>query len=396
MAWKTITLSPAAPSPREQLLRRAIAAAPDDARLHIALARLLRNGAHYADAADAFDAAMALQGDRFADWPAMAAVTLLGRGAAAALLLCDTRWHAAGDPRWHHLRGRALRRRKRIDEARAEFARAIALGDPEQRSLRAMLGMYARLGDGAALLQACADAPPAAQRNAVVMAYRALALSLLGRAAQANALVDLDATTLRFVFTPPASFGDLAAFNTALANAILADRPPAIAASSQAAVNYSMTLPGNAALAALQAFIRDSVETYLGQLHGHPAIPPIPATLGDLPLECGAVVLRQQGRHGQHIHKRAWLSCVYHVQVPPPAAPLPGQRHAAGALLLGICDEIAPGHCASWGERSLPAIPGTLTIFPAHIFHDVAPTGADHPRIAIVSDLVPAGQSPAG
>ena len=39
--------------------------------------------------------------------------------------------------------------------------------------------------------------------------------------------------------------------------------------------------------------------------------------------------------------------------------------------------------------RAIPAEPGWLTIFPSHIFHDVAPTGASEPRISVISDLIP-------
>ncbi|MEZ0244805.1 MAG: hypothetical protein ACAH11_15635, partial [Sphingomonas sp.] len=60
-----------------------------------------------------------------------------------------------------------------------------------------------------------------------------------------------------------------------------------------------------------------------------------------------------------------------------------------GALLLGVCDGFVRGHTPCWGTRAIPAAPGWLTIFPSHIFHDVAPTGAVEPRISVISDLIP-------
>jgi tetratricopeptide (TPR) repeat protein len=370
---------------KAEAVRRAIDAAPRDPRLHAGLGAALFEMRRFDEAADALEAALALDRHGFAAWPMLAACMLRSRRAADALDLCDRRWTRDRDASWHYLRGRALEKLRRTDEARAEHLRVVALGDPGLNSVRALLESWARDLDGAALLDFCDAAGERYRDTAAIRAYRALGYSLTGRRDDARALVDLDRAVVRVPFDPPAEFGGIEGFNQALGEAILADPPPSPFL-GDADMNYAIRIRDSAPLAALRAFIRKAIADYAARLDtlGLAGVLPPPPENGRL--GCGTVVLRREGRNRQHIHTTAWVSTVYHVRVPE----LPeGDNEHRGALALGVCDEIAPGHRAAWGERYLPPTPGMLTLFPSHFFHDVVPTRSDEPRISVVSDLNP-------
>lgn len=393
MTWITMGKAPVTSHPGILvMLRDAVAASPGEPRRQRALARELHALADQRGAIDAFERLLAITGDLAGDWPSFALATLDIEGADAALELCARRWHGRGTADWHYVNAQALRALGRIGDAEADLRRAIALGDPDHDALRALLRMHAERSDGAALLAACDSLPIMAPGLGAgvagigaVRGYRALALSLLGRDDEANALVDLDAGTMRFRFEPPAGT-TLEAFNDALATAILADQP-ADTAHHDILINHAIHLPASAELTALRAFIEASYADYVAHnVARHPGPGFMPPITGATSLDYGAVTIRRQGRNGQHVHPAAYLTGVYHVRVPVLAD---GGRQA-GALVTGVCDEIAPGHRACWGHRVLPAVPGILTIFPAHYFHDVRPTGVEAQRVVVVADLMPA------
>lgn len=376
---------------RAEAMRRAIEASPRDPRLHAAYGAVLFEMRRFPEAVDALEAAATLDPTGFAAWGMLAACLLRSRRHAEALDLCDHRWTGERGANWHYARGRALRKLGRPDEARAEHLRVVELGDPGLNSVRALLEGWAKDLDGPALLDFCESVDHRYRDTAAIRAYRALGYSLTGRGAEARALVDLDRAVARVPFDPPAEFGGIHAFNHALGEAILADPPPSPFL-GDADMNYAIRIRDSAPLTALRSFIRTAVADYCARLDelGLTDIMPPPPERGRL--GCGTVVLRREGRNHQHIHTSAYVSTVYHVRVPELAE---GDNEQRGALALGVCDELAPGHRAAWGERYVPAVPGMLTIFPSHFFHDVVPTRSDEPRISVVSDLsaLPAGTS---
>jgi hypothetical protein len=79
---------------------------------------------------------------------------------------------------------------------------------------------------------------------------------------------------------------------------------------------------------------------------------------------------------------------VYHLKVPDAVR---GANDSRGALVVGCCDEIAAGHAPCWGTRTIKPVEGWLTVFPAHIFHDVVPTFSEDLRISLIGDVYGAG-----
>jgi hypothetical protein len=265
---------------------------------------------------------------------------------------------------------------------------ALTLDARWDRALAILLRRLASRPDGEATLAFNADLPPACRDTAFVRAYGAIALSRLGRQEEALHLVNLDRHVLRLPFRPPTSFGDLARFNRLLAEEILANPSP-VTRRTGFNMNSSPPLRVSETQLALRAFVRNSFEFYIAEFaaRGLDDVmrPPAAGRLSE-----AGVVLRGEGRNGQHVHGTGFLSAVYHVLSP---AEIMDASDTRGALLLGCCDEHTGGYVPCWGTRPVKPEPGWLTIFPSHVFHDVVPSRTESPRISFAADLKPVAPS---
>ena len=383
MPWTDLALRSSASLARKPLLlREAISRAPENAGLHAQLGDVLRGQYDFAGAKLAYEHALSLARD---DQPSLAGLASCLRSLhlpQAVLDLAESgAWREGAN--LHFECGHALLELGRIAEGRARLQRAVETEYPRIRALRTMLESLAAEQDGAALLAFCDALEPRQRETAVARGYRAVALSMLGRAEEARRLVDLERCVVRAKFDPPAEFGGLEAFNRELAAEILGDRPPG-AQDADTAINYQPGLVNSRAVRALRAFIREQMADYVGRLDELGLGDAMPAPPGDATLHFATVVLRREGRNRQHLHPGAYVSTVYHVEVPELDH---GAGDHRGDLVLGPCAGLAGGHRACWGERYIPAEAGWLTLFPSHVFHDVVPTGSDAPRVSAVSDL---------
>jgi len=362
------------------LARAAVERSPDNPLLKARLGALLVRAQDFTPALAALEEAAARDPSGFGEWNALAQCYLkLGR-AQDVLALARRLRDREPSALLETSRGLALRQLGRFEEARAALMDAIALSDDDLSPHFELLHMIACRKDGAALLDACDAMPARVQNLALVTGHRALGFSMLRRS-DAEGLVDLATQVTRLRFEPPAEFGGIERFNQVLANEILGDPDPSPSRREGRNINYKDDLYRTPAKWALRDFTRSAVEAYLATTRPRTGLPPPPSS-GTL---WGAhTILRRSGRNGQHLHHRAYVSTIYYVSLP--ALDPDSDR---GALELGCCDEYTRGHAPIWGLRRLRPEPGTLVIFPSHIFHDVVPTGSDQPRISVVADLLP-------
>lgn len=317
----------------------------------------------------------------FRDWARLAEHYLALDRKGDAMRACERGLQDGPTAALHHARGLTFAALGLRAQALAEFRRAVTLGEWPLMAMRAAMRMMAADEDAAPLLAYCDTVTPALRETAVTRAFRAIALSKLGRHAEARALVDLERHVMRIRFDPR---DGREAFNRALSAEILAD-PPAGREGARVSINYRPRLD-EPAMAALQAFTRQAMQDYMARREAMGLADILPLPRNPVILQTATTVLRRDGRNRQHIHPRGLISSVYHAQVPEP---LRDARDHRGALVLGVCDEPAGGHQGCWGTRHIPAAEGWLTIFPAHVFHDVVPSGIEAPRISIASDLCP-------
>jgi tetratricopeptide (TPR) repeat protein len=216
----------AAPVPDVALLEQAVAANPAAAPLHGRLAAAHFARQDFAGAAASFAEAERLDPAGFRAWEPFAASLVRIGAYAEALAACDRALDRGAGDGLRHYRGTALRRLGRREEGRADLERALVSGDRQFHTLKALLRPMSAKPDGGPLLDYCDALPPAYRRCAGANAYRAIALSRLGREEEANAMVDLDRHVVLDRFEPPAEFGGIEAFNRLLAEEILRDPPP--------------------------------------------------------------------------------------------------------------------------------------------------------------------------
>lgn len=214
--------------------------------------------------------------------------------------------------------------------------------------------------------------------------FKALALDRLGRAAEARALMSLEAFTT--VVPPSAARGRPCL--EALRGEILANRTlrpdPAGHATRQGVQTTRLVAADTPALVALRQEIMRAVDAYVAALTGdHPFVAARPAAAR---LNAWAVILGGQGRQASHRHPAGWLSGVFYVDAP---AATDGPR--PGALRLGARDDDAP---PAWGVREVEPEPGTLVLFPSYVPHATAPTGSEALRISVAFDVIPVDEPP--
>jgi|GEM_PF-932802 len=356
---------------------------PEDHGFAIGLADACFAARDFARARNAYAVEAARDPDAFERWAELAEASLWTLLPMEALRAAEQGLRRASSGQLHLLRGFALRQMGLADAAIADFEQALAMGPNFHGPLKALLRPLAERGDPAALLAFCDGLDVQHQRNALALGYRAAALSQLGRTVEARALIDLDRYVVWEPIAPPPGYADMAAFNQALAEEILA-RPMAYTSDPDVSIDYAA--PVGLALAALRGRVRERMEAYLSRYHELGldraiAPPPDAATM-----RMGLTIIQADGSNRQHLHPTGYLSTVYYVRVPDSVRTANDDR---GSLQLGPCDQRTNGHRACWGERLIKPIEGWLVLFPSHVFHDVIPTRTDELRISVPMDLEP-------
>lgn len=356
------------------------AARPEDSAALEALGDACIAARDFARARDAYTVAAAHQG--FRRWAGLADACLWTRLPMDALRAADRGLRQGATGELHLLRGLALRQLGLADAAIADFERALAMGPNFHAPLKALLRPLAERGDPAALLDFCDTLDPRHHGNALVVGYRAAALSQLDRIEEACALVDLERDVVWEPVEAPPGYDGIAGFNRALADEILA-QPRAESSDPGVSVNYSASI--GPALGALRLRVRGHMEAWLARPEAM-VLPPPPSAAT---MRIGLTILHGDGSNRQHLHPTGYLSSVYYVRVPESVRTANDGR---GSLQIGPCDQRTNGHRACWGERLIKPVEGWLVIFPSHFFHDVIPTRTPDLRISVPLDLEPAGR----
>lgn len=382
-----------APATEIALLQQAIARRPDNLTLRTRLASALQRNGNLRAAATAFEWLAGREPGDADAWAGLAQCLVGLQQFEAALDVCRRaeRYGAAG--RTHTSRAYALQRLGHEAELRDAVLTAVATGDRPLESVKILLTALAKKEDGAELLAVCDGLAPALRQTALVLGFRAIALSRLGRVEEARRMVDLDRHVARVPFSPPAEFSGIESFNQELADNILADPAPVSPRREGLNINYSPHFQKSRSFLALRAFMRAAITEFINDApsRGLDTVLPPPPVRGSL--GGASVVLRGDGSNGEHIHASGYISVVYYVVVPESVTVAEDHR---GALLLGSCRNVTGGHIACWGTRCIKPVPGTLVVFPSHIFHDVVPSQTDSPRISVAADLKPDASMPAG
>jgi tetratricopeptide (TPR) repeat protein len=377
----------ARPAAVEALLERALAAAPDNPQLHAKRAYLRFDRHDYAGAAESFEASLRLGGeDRDARRLLARCWNYLGRHRDALDLL-------AASERPSFERGRALMALGEAAAAEREY-RAVLAEDPDDAgACRMLCRLLRRSGRAAEIVALCEALATRGAANAQMLYNWGWALASTGDEARARRLLPEPERIAAAALPVPAGFADLAVFNQALAEALLAspDQVRDFAEEDEAnrgsrRVDNLLTAGQPALIGALVDALQHAVSAWRPAAREGfdpwPAARPAAARLRPWGL------IQRGGEYEEgHIHPSGWASGVYYVRVPAAvaAAPVPGPgciEFGPPAAIAAQAPDLAPA------LRYVPR-EGLLLLSPSHYQHRTIPSGVDEARISIAFDVVP-------
>ncbi len=377
--------------PAAELMAKAVAASPDNPKYHNNLGLVRRAQGELEVAAESFRRTIELAaGTAGAHANLGAVLAQLGRAEEAMASLhkaieLEPRAESA-----HNDLGNILREQGKLDEAADYYRRAVSLRPGYPDALVNLGLIQLKTGKPAQALDSldqCLAKHPFDRRT---LAWKAVALSELGRADEAAAIVDPERDVAVIHLDQSSPDADSAALNDALAEE-LADHPalePEPAAETTRGRPQTGNLlddPGEA-VEALEWHLRATIDGHLAGLEddGSPAyMRAIPRSYS---LRMWATVLSEQDHQLTHFHPASWLSGVYYVRVPSITA---SADDHAGWIEFGRPRDDAPTSFEPQIRLIAPE-EGMVALFPSYLFHRTIPFAGPEKRISVAFDLYPA------
>ncbi|MCA8927386.1 MAG: tetratricopeptide repeat protein [Alphaproteobacteria bacterium] len=373
------------------LLRQAVAAAPRYAEAWTSLGRALASREDLQEAEQAFARALAA---RPGHWPAVSGLAALlkttGRLAEAQDRLRQAsreRPTLAGPP--FELANIAQEQGDFAD-ASALYTEALARQPGHTPSLSNRAAARLKAGDAAGALADAEAYLATGTRSANVVAYRVLALQMLGRRDEARALADVATMVYPVALAAEPGFGERLEAEIRRHPDLIGDWDPTRRAARGGQVVPDLTRNPSPTVARFLAMIRAEVEGLRERLPDRPGHPFFGAKPRDYRMIVWANILAPGGHQAAHIHNYGWVSGAYYPTLPAAIT----ERSEAGWISFGT-----PGYgLPSPPEpeiRTLRPRAGSMFLFPSYLWHHTVPleagpleTGAE--RVSIAFDIVPA------
>jgi tetratricopeptide (TPR) repeat protein len=282
---------------------------------------------------------------------------------------------------------RALVSQRKFDEGIALLEPVVKV-DPNAidnyRVLASALLQSRRPREAAALLERALALSPHDQAN---LAFLTLAWRELGDS-RLDALAGIEKFVRVYDLPPPPGFGDVAAFNRALGEDLIALHTRNTAPLDQTLRGGSQT-PGflfdnrSKALDGVREKILEAVGDYIGALPDDPSHPVGGRKSAGYDLiGAWSCRLRSSGFHTNHFHPQGWISSAYYVSLP--GAVDDGEqgwlKFGESNILLGERDR---------PERLVKPAVGKLVLFPSYFWHGTVPFVSEAMRLTVAFDAVP-------
>jgi uncharacterized protein (TIGR02466 family) len=374
--------------PAAELIAKAVAASPDNPKYHYNLGRVRRAQSKLEDAAESFQRTIELAaGTADAHSNLGAVLAQLDRAEEAIASLHKAIELEPRDESAHTNLGHILQNQGKFDEATDYYRRAISLRPGFLEPLYNLGRIQLKTGKPAQALESldqCLAEQPFDRR---ALAWRAVALSELGRTDEAAATVDpeRDVAVLRLDQSSPDA--DPAALNHALVEE-LADHPalewePAATTTRGGSQIGKLLNDPSEAVETLEWHLRATIDGHLAGLESDAS----PAYMRAIPrsyiLHMWATVLSEQGHQLTHNHPAGWLSGVYYVRVPGITA---SADDHAGWIEFGRPRDDVPTSFEPQVRLIAPE-EGMVALFPSYLFHRTIPFAGPDKRISIAFDL---------
>lgn len=367
------------------LFRRAVTAAPRYPEALVSLGRLLSETGKPAEAREAFGRALGARPGYLPAELGLAAALKAdadSEGARSALIDAAANHPQAAAP--HADLGNLL-------QERGDFDGAI---DAYTESLRRNPSQNAVLSNRAAALLKSGQAAPAladaeaylatGARSANIVAYRVLALQMLGRSDEAKAWCDPEAMVYAHRPNAPANFAAALEADIRAHPTLTEQWDPSRRAARGGAVTAELMSHPTPAIESFVRLVRAGVDDLIARLPDEPGHPFFGAKPTAYRLTIWGNILAPGGHQASHIHNLGWLSGVYYPDLPAEI----GDTSHDGWIAFG-----APGY-------GLPAPPGLepmlrkpeagmMFFFPSYMWHHTIPLKTGAERVSVAFDVMP-------
>jgi hypothetical protein len=253
-----------------------------------------------------------------------------------------------------------------------------------------LLRRQGRLAD---MVDACEALAARGARNAQLLYNWGWALALKGDVGRARRLMFDPDRIERLELPAPPGFPDIAAFNQALAEEILAnpDKVTDVPEEDEAnrgscRVDNLFTCTNTDLVALLLETLQNAVAAY--RPRAAEGFDPWPEARPSIARLRPWGLIQRGGEYEEgHIHVSGWLSGVYYVRVPAivSAAPEPGP----GCIEFSPPTALAEAMPGVFPTRRYVPREGLLLLAPSHYQHRTIPSGVDEERICVAFDVVP-------
>ncbi len=288
----------------------------------------------------------------------------------------------------HYNLANAYRQVGKILEAVNQYQETLKIAPTHSAAATNLASAHLQLGNAQAALAASEQALASEPGNRDAFSFSAIAAIETGADQRAARLLDPDLLIHPRQHTACAGFDDIAAFNRALADHVLAH--PSLTgtvhnkATRNGAQTENLALGEQGPIAALQQLIGDALDDYLPAIGNsdHPYPPLIPNLTK---LDIWGTVLGTQGHQTAHMHRAAWISGVYYVRLPE--IMVRGSNGTEGWIEFCRPPDAFACH-APHPVRLIEPKEGLMVLFPSYIYHRTIPFSGDQQRISIAFDLL--------
>jgi tetratricopeptide (TPR) repeat protein len=394
--WTTPRFTGAAPSSvAEKLLRTALAASPDNARLQERLGSVLAERFNFSAAEECFTRALNLAPRDIGVRLRLAACLLEEDRFAESLdLLRDVSGPGAEASSLHLHRALALLGLQRASEAEDEL-RAALLADPNGSrafgALARLLRGQDRIDDLGRLCEALAAQGVG---HARLLLERGRTFALTGDQPRARALLFDPARLGLAEARTPAPFDRFSAFAAAFADALIG-HPLVLASFAKDQANRSSRRvhqladgPASEPARALVRMLQSAIDDYIPSLQRLGDFDPwFDARPTRARLACWGLIQRAGEHEAWHLHPAGWLSGVIYLRLPEPFST---SGDGAGCIEFGPPPSLAERGCAPCEAMRIAPREGLLILAPSHYHHRTIPFTCEGARVSFAFDVVPA------
>ena len=242
-------------------------------------------------------------------------------------------------------------------------------------------------GDWGEADQHCMQVLQAVPGHTGAMALQSIICFELGRDADARQIMNFKDRLMPCTFEPD---GGLDAMNLRLADAIA--NHPTIAYEPK---DYStkcgyhtgdITDDTSGPIFELLTWVRSEIDVIIAECQANAKDPFSKRAPASYSLNAWGVVMEDQGHQDSHIHRDAWLSGVYYIQVPPSVQH--DDPESAGWIEFGTPHDYPERKTVSETRLIMPET-GNAILFPAYFYHRTIPLRSSDTRICIAFDAIP-------